>query len=152
MAGRSFIFGADMTFDELISNYRVVVKKKYEMIDSAIESFRAAFPSVMRDSGLPMPSNITRPGVGSVHDLVTVSWRQEVARPGSMVTVRIEWTVSIHGFHFAIRDPRNPNAYDMHQDVREDFSVPGWFIPKAQALVTDVDLSKGAWESHIYTY
>lgn len=143
-----------MTFDELISNYRVVLKKKYELIDTAVESFRASFPSVMRDSGLPMPTSVTRPGIGTVHDLVTVSWRQECAQSDgrTVVTVRIEWTVSIHGFHFSIRDPRNRQAYDMNQEVREDFSVPNWFVPKAQALMADVGLSGNPWESHIYTY
>jgi hypothetical protein len=141
-----------MTFDELISNYRTILKKKYEMIDSAVESFRTAFPMVVREAGLPMPTNITRPGVGTVHDLVTVSWRQEVARPNVMVTVRIEWTTSIHGFHFSVRDPRDAAAYDMHQEVREDFVVPGWFGTKAGKLMLDPGLPKNRWESHIYTY
>lgn len=143
-----------MTFDELINNYRVVLKKKYELIDSAVEAFRAAFPSVVRDAGLPMPTSIPRPGVGTVHDLVTASWRQETPQADGrvMVTVRIEWVVSIHGFHFAIRDPRNRNEYYMNQEAREDFTIPNWFVPKAQALLSDVELAGNHWESHIYTY
>ena len=141
-----------MTFDELISNYRVVIQKKYEMIDAAVEAFREAFPGVMRDAALPMPASIRRPGSGTVHDLITVSWNQEVARQTAMVTVRIEWTVSLHGFHFAIRDPRDPNNYDLNQEVREDFSIPSWFVPKAQALMADVGLPTNRWEARIYTY
>ena len=141
-----------MTFDDLIHHYRGVLKEKYERIDHALEAFRALFPGFISASGLPMPAPVTRAGIGSVRDIVTVNWLQEVARPGRMVTVRIDWTVSISAFHFSVRDPRDPQRLNFNEAACPDFQVPEWFIDESQKLIIDKDLPYARWEAKIYTY
>lgn len=141
-----------MTFDDVINQYQGVLREKYARLDRALEAFRLQFPSVVSAAKLPMPSLVPRAGVGSVSDIVTVSWSQEVARPGRMAVVRLDWTVSISAFHLSVRDPRDPTFPHFNEEACSSFKVPQWFIDRALELVAAPDLPFDRWEAKIYTY
>lgn len=141
-----------MDMDAVFDRYRVVLKEKYARMDSALETFRRALPELLRETDLPTPKHISRAGIVSVTDLTTAMWKQDVALGTTMETVRIEWTLSLSGFHFTIRERITDRVPVHYQCASRDFTIPREFVDKACALRHDRRLPFNRWEAHLYTY
>ena len=93
-----------------------------------------------------MPIHVPRPGVGSAQDIVTAVWKHDEGK------VCVEWTTSINGFHFSIREAGDPANYALRQTTRTDYAVEAWFTERAHELATSDSLSFLQWRGSIYTY
>lgn len=145
-----------MTPTELIAQYRVVLQERYTLMQRALDSYSDALTELLPASGLPEPSVVARGAPSSSRDLSTVLWRQEVtaARTSGPTTVivGIELTVSLAGFHCAVRDTRNAEAPLLYETTQRRYVLPTAFVEHARNLANDPTLPRDRWNARIYTY
>jgi len=145
-----------MTPTELIDRYRVVLQERFARMEHALERYRAALTELLPACGLPDPQVVDRVGYGSGRDLSTVAWRQEVpaarATGATTVVVRVEFTVSLTGFHCTVRDPRDEKAPVLYDHTQREYELPRIFVDLARKLAEDPALPRARWDATIYTF
>lgn len=141
---------------ELIKQYRAILQERYARMEHALDRYSVALTELLLASNLPDPRVVSRVGPGSGQDLSTVSWRQEVAATRqtgrTTVIVRVEFTVSLTGFHCAVRDPRSETSPVRYEHTQRDYTLPRQFVALARQLADDPSLPREHWEATIYTF
>lgn len=144
-----------MTPTELIAQYRVVLQERHARMLTALERYELALTALLPATGLPDPRVVARAGHATAQDLATVAWRQEVAAKratgDTTVIVRVELTVSLTGFHCAVRDPRSETTPVRYEHTQRDFALPRLFVDLAKQLADDATLPHARWDATIYT-
>jgi len=145
-----------MSPQELIAEYEKVLQARHTLVCAALNRYQQALGVLLSTCALPAPQVVPRSGVTTGQDLSTVAWTQEAVaeRPTGKITVilRVEFTVSINGFHCAVRDARDERAPLGYSALQPYWELPEQFLAHALKLANDPALPFSAWRGTIYTY